>query len=507
MESRPTEDQTYVAEPVDALAELPEEMQLHIFSFFQKTGDLARVQQLNHHNYRIVNTNSFWITKYKKQHGAIPFLSNAKNQFLAANLHAQSLDLRIDEQQIRLKNSARFIQQFQAESWTFYYQGIATFFGRGRKKDPEAGFKLLMKGFAAGDHRTAFAMACILLDTKISEPETFNNLLVTLGKEGLHRLITRLFDIHNKKILVMNYLIGRLFVYGLGVERSFSRAEPFFLAVIPLTESGLSDLAFFKLESYSAPERYEKNVLETIAYIKEMSEKYKIIPTQNLINYYTAYLELFRENRAESARLLLLAPKFIPAKIALSHLYEEQGQLDAAAEQLVDVINMDDTSVAGYLFDLLARLEPLDEAIKLIRAAAPKRLADIAPKVSAKYREHFISDEWCHDAVIVWWLQFAAQCGCQASLDTLLSVDAKKYPYICCALGIIYEFGIMNSDTIEPNHDKAEYYFHLTSKVNALDIETYILLGIGEGLACQEVIDLVHNHSAHNNQVATSFAK
>lgn len=492
MESRTSEEQITTSDPINAL---PPEMQLYLFNFLS-SRELTRMQACSTYYHGLLNDNLFWRQNYARHHGAIPFENDAKNQYIAAALTIKACNNRHDTKQAQMQYANRFLAHHKEKPWSYAYRGASFFYGAGIKKDTERGFDLILEGFNKKDHRAAFYLAKLLIDAKISDPTFFNQLITKLGQNKLYELIDDLHYIHEHKLLVINRLLGRVYAHGLGVTPSFPIAERYFLAAIPdKSIDGIAELANFKLESLSSALSQDEKIIKLIEYLENAKSYLPAANVQQVIYYYEGYLALMNNDRVAALAYLRKANRFHSAKVALGTLHSNADDFESARSYYEEILRLGDTSIADEMLEFLLRRYPLEESIKIIIDIAPNAVVEIAARVSDYLRQNHPMEEICEDASDVWWLQLAAQTGCNASLQALQAIDAKEHSYVACALGIIYEFGILNSDAVEANHDKAEYYFHLARKQSVLDIEIYLLFGIGAGTITHETITLLRQQA------------
>lgn len=479
--SRPGETST----TANLLAALPHELQLMFFKHV-RAKDIGTMQQTCHYYNNLLMDNTLWDAQHTKDFPITPFNGDNKNQY-----HAEFLFHRVlrapsaDKKQIRALIFRRFLQQ-QHKTWTHYYRGLAFFRGFGVKTDHQVGFGQLLSGLDQVDYRAAVAIARVLVEAKIENPELYAQLMLLFDKTRQATMLELILNTYKEKIMPVGKLLARMYTHGIVVEADFEKAEAYYLATKP-DANELGELGRLKFDSLPSDLTYEHRADRTVTYLKSFRGKLPAKPLESVINYWAAYLALTQGEDGDAIVLLRNTPELPFAKIFLGHLLENHGQPRQAVQELVEILDSGEP-IARDLFDIQVHHSPLPDCIQNTIEITGCGKIEIADKVSAAYRENTTMEEAACDPYIVWWIQLAAQSGCVESLAALNSVDARQYPYICYALAVIHEFGILHSETVEPKHDRAEYYLNFARTRN-LDI--YVLTGIGQNFGCEEVINFL----------------
>lgn len=477
----------------DHLQALPPELQLSILNRLD-IPSVLKMQQTSCYYQHLLNDHVFWKQKHDQKFLPTPFNDNSnndnKNQYQAAWLYQRAnLANGKDRQQIAFQKLFRFLKP-HSRPWTHYYHGLLHHQGEGTKKNTYHGFLKLLDALDYKDYRAAIKIANILIECKINDSELFKKCLSFMIDKHLQLILTLIQSTHHNKIENLSKLLARLYAHGIGVTPDFIQAEKYFIGSMNNTADDIGELALLRFNSLSNSLQPEQKADETIIYLKSFTNKFPTDALQTIITYWSAYLAVCRRENNEAIHLLQTINHFPFARLQLAHLLLEQNQHPQLAIEQLGYINGNQEDIARELFDIQTPLYfSLRERVAATKALTNCRMIEIADKVSAEYREEMDMETLAADPYVVWWIQLAAQAGCIQSLEALQSVKPEKYPYICYALGIIYEFGILHSDTIEPNHDKAEYYFNLAR--NHTDLDTYLLTGTGEDFGCQEVVDFL----------------
>lgn len=497
MDSRPGETST-TADLSDRIAKLPQELQLEIFNLLNLQM-LGRMQQTSRYYNSLLMDNLFWDRKQTIQFLSTPYIDDNKNQYHAALLYHEAMTHSdVTKKQIGALRLRRYLQQ-QLKPWSSYYRGLSFFNGFGVKRDRTIGFRHLLDALDIEDYRAAIFIAQWLVDAKIDEPELFKQLMPLLNdrrQELMHALI---LGVHKKKITPVAKLLGSLHAHGIGVEANFAMTEKYYLDVltnIANVANDMAQLSLLKFDTLASDLDLEKKAVTTIAYLKTFLDRLPDAPVQSVINCWSAYLEFLYGNHNAAIELLENTPEFPHAKIFLADLLADIDLPQLGVLRLIELTGTNE-DIAGKLFDLQMQFSTVSDSVRRTRDLTKCSMIELATRVSAIYRREIEMETIACDPYMVWWLQLAAQAGCEESLKALQSVDEKKFPYVSFALAVIYEFGILNSDTIEPNHDKAEYYFNLTEDEN---LKKYLQSAHDNKFACEEVIALLES----KNRAATA---
>jgi len=488
MDSRSEE----TCKPTDELKLLPPETLLHIFSFLNTT-EVRKMQQTDSFYNTFLDDSLFWHTKHNQAYPQTPFNNDAKNQYHAAFLfHHAKATTTPDKQQIGMLKLNRFIKN-NYQPWTNYYKGLMHFQGYGAKRNTETGFMHLMNGLDNEDHRAAIKIAQILVETRFEDRQQFNIYLNLLHPERLSLIHQLLMNIHDPRVENVHKLLARLYAHGIGVTADFAQAEKYHLTTLKNPPQDLGELARLKFDTLSYTLDYEQKAERVIEYLESLRYRVPGEPLGWIINYWTAYLELTRGNEDEAIRLLQTTPGFTNATLMLNAILAEHQQNMIMPLRLVDLIELQliNEDTTNELFDMLLIFSEPHEAVKKIRDITNCDMIVLAEKMSSLYRDQMTLASLAEHSYAVWWVQLAAQAGCMESLEALQSLNPENYPFIAIALGIIYEFGILNSTNIEANHDKAEYYFNLARNSNYLG--EYKIAGVDNNFACQDVVDLLES--------------
>lgn len=494
MDSRPRETDS----ATDPLTTLPPELQLAIFNL-ATLESLGRMQQTSHYYNNLLMDNYFWDNKQSEQLTPTPFIIDNKNQYHAELLYQEVMTTPdADQKQISALKLRRFLQQ-QLKPWTHYYRGLSFFSGMGVKANRTVGFQHLLDALDNEDYRAAIVIAKLLVESKTDDPELFQQLTSLLDAPRQHLLLQSILNVHEKRITLVAKLLGKLYAHGITVEANFAIAEKYYLDNMTHVCDDLSELARLKFDSLPTNLDLEKKTLATISYIKTFLNKLPDPATQSVLHYWSAFLAFIQGNNQAAITLLENASELACTKIFLSHLLADANLPQVGVLRLIELTNTKE-DIAGDLFDLQMQFSTISDSVMRTRHLTHCSMIKLAEKVSKIYRQEISMDILANDCYMVWWLQLAAQSGCTESLNALLAVDAKQYPYVCYALAVIHEFGILHSETIEPNHDQAEKYFHL-ARNNKLD--DYIQTGVDNEFGCPEVMRLLTRATTPNSSYST----
>ncbi len=492
MDSRPGETSTRIAADLpDFIAALPDELQLEIFNLLSLQM-VGRMQQTSHYYNNLLMDDKFWDSKQTQQFTPTPYIYDNKNQYHAELLYDEATSQTdVAKKQINALKLRHYLQQ-QPKPWSHYYRGLSFFNGFGIKRNRMLGFMHLVDALDIEDYRAAVLIARLLVDAKINNPKLFSELMTLLDKTRQNLMHELILLTHKKNIAPVTKLLGRLHALGIGVDANFDMAEKYYLDALVKVANDMGELGRLKFDSLPADLDIENKIVTTVAYLKTFVGRLPDAPMQSVINYWSAYLEFLHGNNDAAITLLENTPELPSARIFLAHLLADVNLPQLGVLRLIELTDTDE-DISGSLFDIQMEFSTVSDAVMRTRDLTNCSMIDLATRVSAYYRREMETEIIAGDPYMVWWLQLAAQAGCVESLEALQSVDEKKFPYVCFALAVINEFSILGSDTIEPNHDKAEYYFNLTSDK---DLKEYLQTAHDHKFACEEVLALLQSKNA-----------
>jgi len=470
---------------------LPHELLLSIFNY-NNSKDLTLLQFTSPFFNELIKDDRYWNTRHQKRFLGTPFEGDNKNQYTAAEMHTAIFSVAGDDkQQITAIACNKFIQR-QPLKWSNYYRGLLLFNGLGVRRNTQQGFQYLLDALDNHDYRAALKIVKILLANKIEDPTLYAELMLRFSSEKQELTFQLLTTAYNKGIINIPNLLGNMHVFGICTAKNITKANEYFLIAAerkPIqTIMALARNKYGKLPNILS---FEQKAMATILYLEKFKHQFDKKNFKLIMNYWRGYLAFLQNDHINARRLLIKATEIPKARLLLAHIFNIDNMPELAIIHLIGIANERSAEVVAELFKIKIRKCSLEETIQYVIDLTGCRKIAIADHVSKYLRAHYSMVILAEDPYYVWWLLLAAQANSTKSLEALLQIDPKETPYICLARAIIFKFGIFCSSSIEPDNDKAEYYFNLVR--NQEDIKEYIQTARDHDFSCEEVMKLLES--------------
>lgn len=458
------------------LSSLPEDLQLEIIQLIRKREfiDLYPLQ-VNRHFYKITHTNTFWITQYERDFGPLTLIEpdqadkhsearkEAKNQYIAAYFyHATQTALRKDQVLLSYKKLQQFLCDHAEKPWAQYYLGMLKFNTPINTRTHMEGFALLKQSFDSGDYRAAPVLAKICL----FPPSTRNRYV--FDQITLDALIPTLAKLSNKGIKNPHHAL--LHINQIGCAALKQDAKQWLLDAMCEKHAGTTVLFYlynelnipistatlaWRLENpETAITADKKSILSVITDLETLITQQQNQTVKGHLQYQLARLH-FRLDKKQQALTALQAAS--DANIADAHFWlsehyyrlsttttdrDEQDLHKQKGDEYLDKAFTLHHSQATHLIAQALQKNTLEKLASAFLAGNLHAIQHLAKLYILSNVNHSVAT----DAEKIWWLQTAALCGHQASFNLLkkIAVDHRGcYPYVHCALGIIYHIGLL----------------------------------------------------------------
>lgn len=469
-------------EKTNTLDLLLDDVKLHLFSFFS-LNEVSLMQQTSHRFHRFLNEDEFWRPLYRQRFGALFFYKDVKNQFAANYLRSKCVLNRPDVKQPQLRIAYHFLKKHQEKKWAKYNLAQHYFYGHGTKKDEEKAYDLFLEGYSYGDHRAAILLLEILSDYK-ERPDDYQWLKEKIGNQQLAYLVEDVFFLsenppypypwrHHAVQAYAARIIARMYLYGVEVEMNFEKAEEILFSLVRDTILGVYILSSYKFISLQAGGHDSEKFHLVIQYLRSLNGMNKS-HVECLVEHYLGEIDYSLNRYEEAASHYSKSTSLFYSLERLAEIKASEGDFDSAIEHYKSAIKLNyQKQVAPKIFILLCTRDGLTSAIQSMLELLPDCAMDIAISVSHQIRQVDRIEKICQNADYVWWLQYAAQAGCEDSLNALTLLDSVSYPnvypYVNVALGIIFQNGVLGSSLIQQDIERASDYFRLLPDKRVLE--------------------------------------
>jgi TPR repeat protein len=468
------------------LDSLPDDLK-YMLGLIMPGRDLLSLGRTNHQLRMFYNDDYFWVKKYKKDFGPLPFpheVTDIKAQYLAAEMHHQGKHcLRPDIMQIIYRQLLEFLEHHQHRPWRKYYIGLMNCFGVGIPRNLNIGIHFLRESFHAGDQRSALLLADVLLcEPKYAERSR---------EEKLLQALFDIYQLHNtpEQKGFSALLLADSFNKGLLVEQDSSAAERWYLHAFDHgQEEAVYGLAHIEREEQSVILYLDQLIDRVIATKSEHAAK---MLTE--IHYQAGlhYASLNCEELAAERFALASTGGHAAAQYSYAiHLQKKAVRQNDPATQATSAglyyHYIKQSADSGYDKAVFERYVKRNEFAETLLDHEGFFLAGNA---QAHILAERIGVEYCYarkqnaaDPVVVWWMQLCIQCNGNNTLpvriknEIMIPKVTDRYPenghvvYCLCARGIIYLFGIKGSSLVsDPVQAKKYFEYALGADVSALD--------------------------------------
>jgi TPR repeat protein len=436
--------------------------------------------------------NVLWAKHYRAQFGFLKSTQDAKLQYIAAHLFRDARNCkRFDIAQIKYRKLGLFLSVFEDKQWAQYYLGMMYYYGLGLGVNKSRGRKYLLKS-AATDYRSA-------IELTLSHQSFMNAKEAAKVNVTLSGIYNCLLEANRNGCSNTEIALAILQIWEIGNEEHSKSVLAGQQLLLRAVEKGQAE-ALVHLMDFRPESEIEAFLSQAII---DYADKQPIVAEAQYILSYHLNLQdnpqglVERQNACDAghveAACALGKSRLQMARDApLVHI--KQWLLQQAESTLRPACLLNHAESTRLFMDVkLAQGQKPCDVLASLKSFTLNGNAEAAILIGDYYLFKNYTQYLATDAEKIWWIQLSIQAGNVIKIDELINIHnaSPSDSFAAIALGMIYSLGVLGTQSLYANPEKASAFFAEAERRQPGSIAKYLQTGEQEGIICDELKKLL----------------